>query len=739
MEEIEGLPLDFNSQQDNLLLGKLFPEGFTFPKFPQPQVPIWKEEWKTRTPEEIQQYFFPEAQVIKKNGIVVSDTTGVFKNVNFSEQFEEDCPCEKDKEGNCPCQEATVMLDEVVIEVFGHPRKILGFDDIVIWFFTSSDGAKLLRAHRNLKESKSKSSNVLAIFMETSDDFNVFGSVMDFVVGDDVKKVFNNHKHWSKVVEFLQRNEINVSQEDTKKLFNQALNRETVFAYFRRLIHQLVSRGSQAVFMTLSDNFSLIAKGIQGFKYDAKDWDNSNPEFSSKNAPFIFVRYQKYNTSTLEKVRLKNTTEIKTKFKESKDLINEYKSKLPDTIRIPLENFMQLAEQKITLFFELFKENHTKFLKILDLGNEVLNAFVCGFIDGFIDILAFVSSLFDYAFKAIGGLVDYTVNQGFYWKLLLEYIENAIQALTKFDFLNFAKKIISLPLETLSKFVTFIQNISFPNINFTKVGYFGGYIVFGIVQIALEILFTKGAATLERIFARGAIALKGVVKKAAGFADDVFAALSHLIKQIEKGADNFAAYISKIIDDIFRWLEDLFRSGKGDEVFELGLLKGGNPFKSFAENAGIKIEEIISAGKIFGQSETYTCAATSLRMILDDIGIIRAEDELARVLRTDTGGASILDIPEALYQKRLDDLVNLSVEKSIRFTELLEKLKIGDKAIVSVMTKEFPGHAMIIDKIENGKVFLRDPLPINQGSSYSISINDFKEIFNKRAVIIKKQ
>jgi hypothetical protein len=48
MEEIEGLPLVFNSQQDNMLLGKLFPEGFTFPKFPEPQVPIWKEEWKTR-------------------------------------------------------------------------------------------------------------------------------------------------------------------------------------------------------------------------------------------------------------------------------------------------------------------------------------------------------------------------------------------------------------------------------------------------------------------------------------------------------------------------------------------------------------------------------------------------------------------------------------------------------------------------------------------------------------------
>lgn len=105
-----------------------------------------------------------------------------------------------------------------------------------------------------------------------------------------------------------------------------------------------------------------------------------------------------------------------------------------------------------------------------------------------------------------------------------------------------------MPLETVSKFVTFIKNLSLPNINFTKVGYFAGYIVFGIVQILLEIYLTKGAATLERIFAKGAEALKGIVKKSAGTADDIFAALSHLIKQIDKGADHFAAYVQKIIN-----------------------------------------------------------------------------------------------------------------------------------------------------------------------------------------------
>ncbi|WP_162846413.1 hypothetical protein [Flavobacterium dankookense] len=41
-----------------------------------------------------------------------------------------------------------------------------------------------------------------------------------------------------------------------------------------------------------------------------------------------------------------------------------------------------------------------------------------------------------------------------------------------------------------------------------------------------------------------------------------------MIDQIKKGAKNFAAYVKKIIDDFFKWLEDLFKSGKADEVFD---------------------------------------------------------------------------------------------------------------------------------------------------------------------------
>ncbi|MFP3596548.1 hypothetical protein [Chryseobacterium sp. SIMBA_029] len=80
----------------------------------------------------------------------------------------------------------------------------------------------------------------------------------------------------------------------------------------------------------------------------------------------------------------------------------------------------------------------------------------------------------------------------------------------------------------------------------------------------------------------------------------------------------------------------------------------------------------------------------------------------------------------------MDEIVALA-ERDIKFTKLLEKLEDGDKAVVSLWTNEFKGHAVVLEK-----VFLRDPLPMNQGSSYSMKIEDFEKIFNKKAVIIKK-
>ena len=90
----------------------------------------------------------------------------------------------------------------------------------------------------------------------------------------------------------------------------------------------------------------------------------------------------------------------------------------------------------------------------------------------------------------------------------------------------------------------------------------------GIVQIVLEIIFTGGSVSIERLFAKSATIIKGFIKKAGGFADNVLQSLDKLISLIKKGSQNFASFIRQIFDDFFEWLKNIFKSGKADEMLD---------------------------------------------------------------------------------------------------------------------------------------------------------------------------
>jgi hypothetical protein len=147
---------------------------------------------------------------------------------------------------------------------------------------------------------------------------------------------------------------------------------------------------------------------------------------------------------------------------------------------------------------------------------------------------------------------------------------------------------------------------------------------------------------------------------------------------------------------------------------------------------------------VFGQTKDYTCVSNALKMVLDDFGSIRSEDYLADLIDTvhfgKNRGANILDIPKGLKKDYFDHLEVIVKGGGNDFTSIndLEKLmeNSGRKAIVCVATDDFGAHAIVIDKIENGRVFVRDPLPLYQGYSYSVSLKDFKRVYNKKFVII---
>jgi hypothetical protein len=173
----------------------------------------------------------------------------------------------------------------------------------------------------------------------------------------------------------------------------------------------------------------------------------------------------------------------------------------------------------------------------------------------------------------------------------------------------------------------------------------------------------------------------------------------------------------------------------------------GDITKSFFQNVKIALKEEMPLGSLFGQTRDYTCASNALKMLLDDFGFVRSEEYLADLIKTvhigDKRGANILDIAPGMKNDYLDSIETITRggKKDIVSVNALEKLlkKDGRKAIVSVATDEFGAHAVVVDKIENGRVFLRDPLPLYQGSSYSVSLEDFKKVFNKKFVTLNNK
>ncbi len=597
MDEILNLP-------GSPFLDSMFPAQHHFPILPQSAENPWKEEWKTRTVEEVQAYFFPEVAPRKKNGIVLCDALGVLSTVAIEDE---------------------IQLAEVKIDDYGHPRDILTLDNMTIWFFASSDGARLLRAYRNLRDSKSKSPDVLAVFIETDDSSNIFGSVMNFVVGYHIKKAYKDDEYWAKILDFMDENEIQVSTQDTRKLFDKALNGPGLFYYISFLFNKIKTSVNHAFFSALAYDFSLIAKGFSVWKYEDKYWNPENPEFSYKDAPFIFTDKQKTPNRHYEKMRLKSCTEIIEKTDKLVALLNASKKELPKAFTAPAAVFLKMVSDEVNRFYDLFKTQSKDLIALLSKGPEYSNSFLCGFINGFLDFVAGIFSLLDFLLQFLEKRTDYALNKGYYQSLCIEYMENAIEALSKFSVVDFFKQLIVIQVESMVKLVDFCKNLGISNTSLCKIAYFSGYVLFGIVQIVLEILFTGGSATLERMFAKGTQAVEGFVKKAANFTDDVFAALGRLIKLIKSGAENFAQFIRKITDDVFKWLEDLFMSGKVDEVFE-GIIKLSDEaevlLKKYADNAVLvytKLQRPSVVSVLEGNGKRIFAYSNKSKIASDDI------------------------------------------------------------------------------------------------------------------------
>ncbi len=143
---------------------------------------------------------------------------------------------------------------------------------------------------------------------------------------------------------------------------------------------------------------------------------------------------------------------------------------------------------------------------------------------------------------------------------------------------------------------------------------------------------------------------------------------------------------------------------------------------------------------VYAQETPHTCASASCRMVLRDLGVNASEQQIARALGTTTEGASVLDITGAMREMGIprrpgrarSRIRGITASRGGTVSQLESSLAQGDRVVASI--SEGGGlHAVVVDHIAEGRVFIRDPLPTDLGHSYSISVADFERVYSGRS------
>lgn len=166
---------------------------------------------------------------------------------------------------------------------------------------------------------------------------------------------------------------------------------------------------------------------------------------------------------------------------------------------------------------------------------------------------------------------------------------------------------------------------------------------------------------------------------------------------------------------------------KADEFFRTAKLARGEGAFALAETL-----PYTPAGRVFGQMNESSCVAASIRMVLRN-GDEVPESIVRQVANVDNLGGTMTDAARALQELgasgyRAVDGLNLA--------GLETALGGGQSVIVSVRTELTGGaHALVVDAVRDGKVFVRDPYPPGMGASYAIAADVFAAAMTGRAVI----
>ena len=254
--------------------------------------------------------------------------------------------------------------------------------------------------------------------------------------------------------------------------------------------------------------------------------------------------------------------------------------------------------------------------KLLALGTQMFNAYLCGIINGFIDAINGVFQLIGLVCYAIAALNKGASDILFAASMLVEVFENIFEAIIEFDLIGFLWKCVKLPFKFVVGIYKFLKQITETDLkkllkkldtSLVKIAYVCGNIVGFIIQLLLEALCTGGVAAVEDLiqtlfkFLRNpAESIANGIKATINISKEFFYNLIYKLSKFFESLKSKAAY--KAIDE---WVEQLLAAikkelGISDEVMNgAALVKRGNYLGQVLKEIDlIKLEKFLSKLKV---------------------------------------------------------------------------------------------------------------------------------------------
>ncbi len=134
---------------------------------------------------------------------------------------------------------------------------------------------------------------------------------------------------------------------------------------------------------------------------------------------------------------------------------------------------------------------------------------------------------------------------------------------------------------------------------------------------------------------------------------------------------------------------------------------------------------------VLSQANDASCAAASCRMAAN-LGDV-PEAYIREAIGTTHEGTALSKIPSGLKELGFEGRAEYT--SSLNIEALTGAVQNGGAVVASVRAGE-GAHAIVVESVQGGRAFIKDPWPVGAGSSYSVPIESLKSVLTGGGVVI---